>query len=640
MDDRKMLFILCSYSEQWFVMVSTVGANSVWHHCMIISLSSPSILVGEPQVSTVPCKYDLVGRHELCEMLVNIVLDGTQQRLVILTAPPGFGKSAVAMKVTHMLLDNDVRVLYHCLRKASSLAAVASSILKNLGISVVGIREPVCQAVQYLKQCEQSTVLVLDNAEDLLDDRNERDFKKFLEVITCHAPKVHTLVTTRIAIEGLQLALDILRVKKTVLPPLDPEESKEFLMLYLGLSNHKESEAKLLGKLCGGVPLLMQLTASVIHEGTSISSLAKELQFSPKRVLQNARNPDFELYYQDLELFMKQLPPGIQDALHCLSVFPASFSRSEARMLFTGDCWQYESTMSQLCSYGLIQKVTDCEKMSVHPLVQAFCKASHGQSRSKYSEAIKKFIVKYLEILRDANTRFVSTDCKHALEQYELNEDNIKHALKSAAEDEHMKVPGITVSTEVVSFLAKVMHMEEFLQIYEGFQGVAQDMDLKKHQAACLTSIGFKQLCYNGRCSTKEARETLTKALQFWKNEGLPSQEELAHCLSKLGLCLVRDGEEEEGVQKMAEAIIIRKQLVRARGGITERMLLGGSYCDLGSKHLLSLPLWIMPRHQQVMLLVSSMAVLACTVAWECQPQDVGLAARALEQLQGRPACL
>ena len=535
-----------------------------------------------------PCKIiNLVGRTELCGGLVHSVLVENQQKLTILSAPPGFGKSSVATNVSHTLIDKKVcQVLFCTLRHASSLTAVVSDILRNAGITVG--TKPVQQAKEFFRSCTQKTVLVLDNAEDMLQEQHKEPFQHFLEYVTQYAPHVHTLVTSRKPVEGLQLALDNTRVSQIPLKALDAEESAELMRILS--PNLPDHIAKQLGELCRGVPLFIQLAASFVRNGESAMLLIQDLRSQPERVLK-IDHPNFQQFHWDLSLFFKRLPSELRDALLSVAVFPVSFSEEEAwTLLFPGKtAWDCRSLLIRLESYSLLHRDTDSQKLSLHPLVQAFCKDYSIEGPSKYSLAMKQFIQMYLELLRQHNRWFISPQCKDAIDQYEVNKDNIKHALKNSAMDPYMKVYGIDVSTEVVNFLAKVLDINEFLQIYEGFQDAARAMEDSYRCGTCLTSIGFKQLCYHGRQFSSEAKATLSKAMHLWANaeERQPDKECFAHCLSKLGLCLVREGKTEEGVCKIAQAIRIRKKLILASerdNGVTERMLLGGSYCDLASK--------------------------------------------------------
>ena len=85
--------------------------------------------------------------------------------LVSLIAPPGFGKTAVAITVAHEMLEKGKDVLYVSLRRVDSVDSAAKRLLEVIGIAVD--KDPVTQVKSFLSSLKKETMLVLDNAEDL-----------------------------------------------------------------------------------------------------------------------------------------------------------------------------------------------------------------------------------------------------------------------------------------------------------------------------------------------------------------------------------------------------------------------------------------------------------------------------------------
>ena len=74
-----------------------------------------------------------IGRRYICDQIVSTIVKRVIW-LIVLVAPPGFGKSTVGTTVGHMMLERGYSILYFSLRKVVSVASLASNILEGLGM--------------------------------------------------------------------------------------------------------------------------------------------------------------------------------------------------------------------------------------------------------------------------------------------------------------------------------------------------------------------------------------------------------------------------------------------------------------------------------------------------------------------------
>lgn len=525
---------------------------------------------------------------DVCEEIASsLATDGDDMIcLVTIVAPPGFGKTAVATNIGYMMLEQGKDVLYFSLRNVSRLTLAAKQMLKE----VTGIHaeeDPISHLTGYLNSLQRQTVLILDNAEDL-QIGDEAKFEEFLEKIGQHAQNVVTLITSRNSVSKLDLFP--FGTKHVPLKPLMDEDSSAYLKNHV--PNISNQHAKEFATACRGVPLLLTITASFLKKKTvEPVDLHRKLQNCPHSFLKT-KDAKIQELYSHLRVFYNNLRPEMKDALAYLASFPTSFTKEEAKdVLFPNeDYLDFQLLLDDLVQHSLVQQDDDNNNLcSLHPLVQAFCKSSRDDTCTAYNAAIRLFSKHYLSLLQRLNDDFISTDCKIVIDKYHISKTNISHALLASIEDQDdlLKHHGLSISNEAVNFLAKVLHMDEFMTLYSECSKVANKLTDRTLYSECLVSIGFKQLCYYGYKDAyrTDAKRSLQEAHDLQTSLKISDTECLGHCKCKLGLCSYISGDRKKGISLIAQGIAVRKRRVRTDGsGKMERMLLAGGFCDLGSK--------------------------------------------------------
>ena len=507
--------------------------------------------------------------------------------LVSLIAPPGFGKTAVAITVAHEMLEKGKDVLYVSLRRVDSVDGAAKRLLEVIGIAVD--KDPVAQVKSFLSSLKKETMLVLDNAEDL-QNASKSACNQFLEEVGQHGKNLVLLITSRNPLSVFDFPF-----KKHHIPlkPLDDEASFFFLKHYAPNISDQLARHFANPKVCGGVPLFLKLTASFLESKTiDPIDLHRKLKNCSHGFLK-VKDPNIQEFFSLLKVFYNHLRPEVKKGLSWLAAFPSVFTKMEAKnVLFCKDDYlDFQILLNSFVSHSVVQEeeVDNHQQYSLHPLVQAFCIACREDECKGYNMAIRLFSYHYLALLQQLNDDFITTNCKVAIDKYQMNKANIAHALSASTEDEVLKCYGINVSTETVNFLAKVMNQDEFISTYDKFLEVAETLPDKTLYSECLVSIGFKQLCYY---SYKDAHRTtakmnLQKAHDLQIDLGIYDTECQGHCKCKLGLCTFLAGDRKKGISLIAQGIGVRRKLVRSNhSGKMERMLLAGGFCDLGSKYL------------------------------------------------------
>lgn len=203
------------------------------------------------------------GRNEDCKKIITrLTCSDDDNRICLVVAPPGFGKTETATAVGYMMKDQGNNILYFSLRNVKFMTTAAKNMLETIGIPVGG--DPFWQMTQHLQSLLKQTVLILDNAEDL-QKGDESLLSQFLKEISKNARNLVTLITSRICLSKRGDDFDLFVVP---LKPLTDEQSLVFLKKY----SVEDQWAKRFSpfNVCGGVPLLLKITASFLTQSGTI----------------------------------------------------------------------------------------------------------------------------------------------------------------------------------------------------------------------------------------------------------------------------------------------------------------------------------------------------------------------------------
>jgi len=270
----------------------------------VIPGSPPSPEPGKPR--SLPClTTNFIGREtEVEEIITKLRTD--RLRMIIIISPPGMGKTQVGISVSHSLKirETDLSVIY--VERLDKLTDICGEILDRLSNRPWSISEDlISQAKRKLSVLQEDTVIVLDNTEDV----QGREFDDFAKWLVQFAPKVQLLITTHQDVGFI--SADIHKVQ---LRPLDVNLSAELLQkLKVDCS---EKQVKHLGKLCGGVPLLLINCGCLLKNGFNPEILIKELRDNSIQLLKfNAKE-----IYDALGRFVKKFSEDMVGYLVVLSV--------------------------------------------------------------------------------------------------------------------------------------------------------------------------------------------------------------------------------------------------------------------------------------------------------------------------------
>lgn len=529
----------------------------------------------------IPCKVpNFVGRKGQCATVMEKLNASDSCRIVSITGPPGFGKSAVAIQVGHELIaQGKTNVFYISLRNLTSMNGMMNSLLGALQIVASG-EQLIQQAKHCLRTLTKHSVIILDNAEDMLLPQVKDEFCHFIETVAETTPHVKVLITSRQSITFFTVEMFELR-----LVSLCPDHAKELLLKLE--SRVSQEHAEQLAYHCGGVPLVLRTTAALLAKGVDAGALINEFQMSPVSTLKsfslNSLSHNHQLF-NCLGICFSRLEPDQQVALISLAVFPMSFTVSDAQFLLRDlSAYKLGMLLQDLVDNSMLQFDCLLKQYYVHNIIQSFCiDRVHQESdlQPPYQSAKKLFNIHYLGMLKELYALFLSKKCCQAVQKFLMSRRNIRQALQDSLADPDLDELCIDTAVEVAPFLAKVFRKEKFLSVYGQFTDACKRAGNRKRYSDCLTMEAYCILSHCAchlPCPPAVARFKEADAIQ--RELGDDSSIVRAFCLSKLGRCFGQSKDLEKAIPLIRKAIDIREKVHK------DRIFTAVAYKDLGAAY-------------------------------------------------------
>ena len=416
---------------------------------------------------------NFVGRDKECKAVEHHLTDEVT-RLVNVWGPPGFGKTLVATRVAHHLQEKNIPVFFASARGMESMEDLISKVLSMFADDKqVGHISSSHLIIQCLQQVQNPFVLILDNADDLLEsgDTNRKEHVlRFIEEILNHCKQMKLLLTTRESLDHVSHKLSIYLEKINVLDEISSAD-----LVRLLLPDASECECDCIVRECGNVPMSMRLMCSII-KGTNISvnALLEEINNSTLlEVLDCESFPDECQLNSVIKTSFKRLMIRDRDAFISLSVFPGRFGLEGAQAILKA---KTEVKTKQIIRSLERKSLIDCgdnfSLFSVHSLLRSFI-----EKEIKYGEAVEavfrnaqlQFYDYYIARCKVANENFLTGRYSVAFRSFLDRRECIISSLSNGPGKDLTYSKAVDLLSEAKSFLYVALHGEKklFERLYE-----------------------------------------------------------------------------------------------------------------------------------------------------------------------------
>ena len=495
----------------------------------------------------------------MMDEIVEVLSGSNGQRLVLITGLPGYGKSCLAQRIGHVMIGNGFQVVFLCLREIRSVSKMSANILLSLKANVCQgwMSKPRQVALSYLRSLTTKTILILDNAEDILSELEEsKQFYSFVNHVATYAKHVKCVITSR---KVCPASCQISRYSVKLLE-LQNEDAAKFLQAKVkenAMIALNDDEARTIADLCLNIPLILHAAAAYIEVVGGPEALIPMLQ---KHSTPIDLTVNMERFSPDLRMksilfdCLKQLDQEQEKALVSLAVFPAAFHRQQVSIVFgiqeNDSSVQLDSILFQLVTRSLVHRDAQSNHYFVHRVIQLCCaeRAQKDELLSVcYNQARERFVDHYLRLITKLNQHFL---CKGAAKEtichYWREEQHIIQAIMWAAESgETISTRCAQVLNDAVVTLAKVMKRNDFEKVYKAV--VSANKDDLRLLADCLTCVGIK-LIYCCECHrtcnvvSDKSYQVLKRALELYEQLSVKEGEMVAQCYSKISRCMAKNG--------------------------------------------------------------------------------------------------
>ena len=403
---------------------------------------------------------DVFGRSQEIELVTQTILT-EQVAAVVITGGPGFGKTAVANKVGHVMAanqENEHAVLFCSLSSKVAVDDVATSMILTCSKNYSQPPEnPQHWLRNWSKQQQQKVTFILDNVDDVLESGGRNDFVSiFHDMRMLSNYHVAFVITTRKLFKCTNL-----KMKEVRLTPLSREEAKKLLVskvLDEGMQQ-KLSKTEKLVELCGCVPLALCIVGSLLSDYGE-DELIRSLEEKPMDVLREDESDEHSVE-KAIKTSFDFLSKNEQEALVLMSAFPGSFNSDAAQAVMTSSCSQPVMILRSLKNRSLVEKPTS-DRYQIHQLIQAFAKKI-GQVR--YSQALVQgervafghFISR---LAGNANMYWSKDKCKESIEAFNKDRHNFEYFLQFYLQDQDPSYLMTALKTLVETFSQKCLYLE------------------------------------------------------------------------------------------------------------------------------------------------------------------------------------
>jgi predicted ATPase/DNA-binding winged helix-turn-helix (wHTH) protein len=302
-------------------------------YCFVAPLSRRRVAEQErlPQPTTLPSGIPhMVGRDDDVQALAAKL---GQCRFVTILGPGGIGKTTVAVKTGHALLEDfDGAVHFVDLGPVGDPRLVPAAIASALGLLVVS-DDPAAALVAFLH--DKRTLLILDGCEHVIGET-----AALTETLFARAPSVHILATSRETLRAAGETVYQLAPLQTPSAGIEPgaAEALGFSAVQLFVDRAQASdagfaltdaEAPVVAEICrrlDGMALAIELAASRVHAyGVRHTALLLNGQIELRWQGRRTAPPRHQTLNATLDWSYELLPEAERAILRRLSVFAGPF---------------------------------------------------------------------------------------------------------------------------------------------------------------------------------------------------------------------------------------------------------------------------------------------------------------------------
>ena len=361
--------------------------------------------------------------------------------VVSIVGGPGFGKSTIAVKVSHRINEEcDILVIFSYLSNVSNVAQAVLRLCLDVGVHPG--EDPKSSLIFWSRNIEKKLIVILDNIDKLLEKENNLDFNDLMCLLRKNSGQRLQIITTSRAV----FSIPHLKVQSVTVGEMDADSSTELLRKHCPNVKMEEDYWNKLSKLCGHVPLALCIAASRIQDTDDPTDLIKWLESQPMKVLQSPENGQH--VSKAIGMSFEKLSDEDKKSFVRLSVLDGNFDRSAAAKIIDREGLETQDFLKNLVNRSLMQR--GGERFTIHPLVRRFLTEQH-HLQSERETAQELMVEHYLKMCQSLTLKFYSKDgFNDAREALKKDVHNIEETMKVCCDQNINLVPPNKIESLVI----------------------------------------------------------------------------------------------------------------------------------------------------------------------------------------------
>ena len=526
-------------------------------------------LMEQEPTSCLPDKLPIFTGRKVEIQNVIALLKDEEKAVVSLHGGPGFGKTAIAIQVSHQLSeDHNIPVVFSQLTTATTVDEMVLRLCRDVGVNHED--DPKSSLILWLKN-KKKVILVMDNIDYLLE--NKTSFYEFVRLLRKNSNQnCQILTTSRMSFEIRELLTDQVQVDE-----MDGEECIELLKKQC--TEEDDQFLRKLAELCGNIPLALCIAGPLVDDFEDPDELLHYLEKQPMKTLEC---PESDQYVnRAINMSYEKCSDEDQEAFVRLSVFEGSFSKDAARVVTEKDKLDTSRILKKLVSRSLIKQPTK-HRYSIHLLIKYFLKDKQKSEERRLAAAMRAelLMVKYyLKLAHQLTMKSYSKDGykdnREALKREVSNIQNVLNICSQQEDPEGSDISDCLAHSEIYTTSAKFFSL--FVRtiipgsiIDEFLQQCAKMAETRKQHA--IKFIFDCVLAYQERSKTigktdedfNAKMEEIKKKFETHHKDLKEDKSLCAHYYSQYGEYLLRQAQSQNGKEKLLLQTQARDQLQKS----------------------------------------------------------------------------
>ena len=259
------------------------------------------------------------GRDAKIQKVIALLM-AEKKAVVSISGGPGFGKTAIAIEVSHKLSeDHNIVVVFSRLATVTNEDEMIRRLCINLGINHGN--KPKQSMIFRLKNVKVKFILVMDDIENLLDENCRSAFDDFMRLLRMNS-NCQIITTSRSSYLIPELSIDSVDVGEM-------EGKASIELLRKQCPKQDEKFLRRLAEHCSDIPLALCIAGSLVDDYENPDELLQDLEKRPMEILKCPENNQY--VKRTIDVSYDKCSKEEQETFVRLSVFEGSFSEEAAK---------------------------------------------------------------------------------------------------------------------------------------------------------------------------------------------------------------------------------------------------------------------------------------------------------------------